>query len=156
MHGRPNGLRRIGSDPGEVGTDRMREPHVRDEAAAEERTDPPFRAIDELVRDQDVERLVLFLEAADGAGREDPLHAEDLESVDIGAEIQFGRQDPMADAVARKKRDASSPQRPDDIRAGRFAKRRGNRPLFAVGQRGHVVQTAAADDADVHSHDVGR
>ena len=84
----------------------------------------PLRAIEELIRDQDVERLVLFLQAADRARRQNPLDAEHLEPVDVRAEIQLRRQNPMADAVARQKRDALSAKRPDHVRAGRIAERR--------------------------------
>ena len=84
----------------------MRERDVRDEPAAEERADAPLRAIEELIGHDDVERLVLLLQAADRARRQDPLDAEHLEAVDVRAEVQLRRQDAMPDAVPRQKRDA--------------------------------------------------
>ena len=86
---------------------------MRDEAAAEERADAPLRPIEELIGDDDVERLVLLLQAADGARRQNPLDAEHLEAVDVRAEIQLRRQKPMPGAVAREKRHALAAQRAD-------------------------------------------
>ena len=70
----------------------MREADVRDQAAAEERADAALGPIEELIGNDDVERLVLFLQAADGAGREDVLDAEHLHAEDVGAEVQLRRQ----------------------------------------------------------------
>ena len=131
----------------------MRERHVRDQPAAEERADPPLRPIEELIGHDDVERLVFLLQAADRARRQDPLDAEHLEAVDVRAEVQLGRQDAVADAVPRQKRDAlaraacRSRMGPDGSPNGVV-----DRPLFAVGQLRHVVETAAADDADLDAH----
>ena len=126
----------------------MREGDVRDEAAAEERADAALGAIEELIGHHDVERLVFVLQAADRAGRQDPLDAEHLEAEDVGAEVQLRRQQAMADAVPRQKRDALAAQRAEHVRARRIAERRRRRALFAVGQLRHVVQAAAADDAN--------
>src|SRR5688572_21982669 len=52
------------------------EADVGHETAAEEGADTPAGAVDELIGDDDVERLVFLLEAADGAGREDVLHPQ--------------------------------------------------------------------------------
>ena len=133
----------------EVAAERVRERDVRDDAVAEERADAALRAIEELIRHDDVERLVFHLQAADRARRQDALDAEHLHAVDVGAEVQLGRQDAMADAVPRQERDPLAAQRADDVRAGRIAERRGDGPLFAVGQLRHVVEAAAADDADL-------
>ena len=56
---------------------------------------------------------------------------------------------PVAGAVPRQKRDALAAQRAEQVRARRVAERRGQRDLLAVGDLGHVVQAAAADDADL-------
>ena len=53
----------------------------------------------------------------------------------------------MPGAVAREKGDALSAERADDVRPGRIAKGRRDRDFAAVGDLGHVVQTAATDDA---------
>ena len=127
----------------------MREPDVRHQPAAEERRDPPARAVEELVGNDEVQRLVFLLQAADGARREDVLDAERLEPVDVRAEVQLRRQQPVPGAVPREKRHALSAQRPDDVGRRRLAERRLHPPLLAVGELRHVVQSAAADDADV-------
>src|SRR5205823_5895156 len=67
---------------------------------------------------------------------------------DVRAKVQFGRKQPVTDAVTRKKCDARAPERTQQIRARRLAKRRVDASLLAVGQLVHVVETAAADDAD--------
>ena len=51
--------------------------------------------------------FVLFLERADGRNRQNPLDAQLLHSVDIGAEVQLRRQDAMPAPMPRKKRDAT-------------------------------------------------
>src|SRR5262249_50202589 len=129
--------------------DRMRERHVRDQAPPEERADAPLRSIEELIGHDDVERLVLLFEAADRAGRNDPLDPEQLEAVDIRAEVQFGRQQAGAGARPRPERHSLAAERAEDVRTGRVAERRRDRPLLAVRELRHVVQTAAADDANL-------
>src|SRR5947209_10452055 len=126
----------------------MSERDVRHEAAAEERADAPSGAVEELIGHDDVERLVLLFQAADRARRYDPLDAEHLECVDVRAEIELRRKDPMADAMSRQERDALAAERADDERTGRLAKRRGNDLFLTVGQLRHLVQAAAADDPD--------
>src|SRR6185312_12656897 len=108
--------------------------------------------VEELIGDDDVERLVFLLEAADGARRQDPLDAEHLEAVDVGAEVQLRRQDAMPDAVPRQEGDPLAAQRADHVRPRGIAKRRRDPPLLAIGHLRHVVQAAAADDADGWVH----
>src|SRR6185295_10841316 len=93
-------------------------------------------------------RLVLVLQAADGAGRDDALDAEHLEAVDVGAEVQLRRQDAMPDTVTREKSDAFPAKRADDVGPRRIAEWRRQALFLRVGQLSHVVQAAAADDAD--------
>ena len=125
----------------------MRESDVRDQAATEERADAPPGPIEELIGHEDIERPVLLFQTADGARRQDPLHAQHFEAVDVRTEVQLRRQNAVPDAVARQKGDTLAAQGADHIWAGRIAERRGDRPLFTVGHLRHVVQTAAADDA---------
>ena len=122
---------------------------MRREAVAEKRADPPLRAIEKLIRHDDVERRILLFEAADGRRRNEPLDAEQLEPEDIGAEVQLGRQNPVAGAVPREKRHALAAKRAEQVRTGRIAERRLHRHFLAIGQVGHVVQAAAADHANL-------
>ena len=62
-------------------------------------------AVDELVGNDEVGGLVLFLERTDGGDGEDALHAELLEGVDVGAEVQLGGKNAMAAAMARQEGD---------------------------------------------------
>ena len=145
MHVRPNGGDGIGADLGELGADGMRECDVRGEAVAEKRADATLRSIEELIRHDDVERRVFLLEAADRARRNNPLHAKELEAEDVRAEVELRGEEPMSRAVPREKRDPLSAQRADQIWTRRIAERGRQRLLFAVGQLGHVVQSAAAN-----------
>jgi hypothetical protein len=56
----------------------------------------------------------------------------------------------VAGAVAREKRDAAASKRRHDVGAGRIAEWCRDDALFAIRELGHVVQTAAADDADAY------
>src|SRR6185295_17469785 len=58
----------------------------------------------------------------------------------------------MTDAVPGEKRDALPAESPDDKRARWLPERGGDGLLFAIGQLRHVVEAAAADDADLNGH----
>ena len=60
---------------------------MRDQAFAEERGDAATRAVEELIGDDEVERAMLFLQRTDRTQRNDPLHAERFEAVDVRAEF---------------------------------------------------------------------
>ena len=120
------------------------------EALAEERADAAHRAIDELIRNDDVERLELFFQAADGARRQDEFHAELLQAEDVGAEVELARQQPVPGAVPRQERHSLAAQRADDVGARRVAKRRGQGHFGPVRHLGHVVQAAATNDPDAN------
>src|SRR5204862_6087250 len=115
--------------------------------ATEEAARPPLRAIEELIRDDDVAGLVFLFEAADGTRGENELDAERLQAVDVRAEVQLRRRHAVAPAVPRQKRHALAAQGPQHVRRRRIAKRRRHHHFFAIGDIGHVVQAGAADDA---------
>ena len=110
------------------------------------------RAIDELIGKHEVERPQFFAQAADRARRDDRLDAQHLEAVDVGAEVQLRRHQPMPVVVSRQKRDALAAQRRQRVRPGRIAKRRRQHVLLAIGELRHVVQAAAANDSNLCSH----
>ena len=60
--------------------------------------------------------LALLLQA-DRAGRQDVVHAQCLQPVDIALEIELRRHDPMPEAVAGEKGDALAAQRSDQYAA---------------------------------------
>ena len=131
----------------------MREADVRDDAVAEERADAALRAIEELIGDEQIERRVFFFQAPDRARRQQPLDAERLEAVDVRAEIQIRGLDLVSLAVTREEHDVLARELPRHVRSRRRAERRLHRDFLAVGQLRHVVQTAAADDADTYAHE---
>ena len=72
-----------------VAADRVRERDVRGDPSPEERADAPGGAVEELIGHENVERTVLLLQAADGAGRQHALDAEHLEAIDVRPEVQL-------------------------------------------------------------------
>ena len=106
-------------------------------------------AVDELVGHHKVGGLVLFLQRADSGDRKNALHAEFLEGVDVGAEVQLRGQNAMAAAVARQERDLAALQFAQHEGVGGFAEGRFHALFMNVGESGHGIQPAAADDADL-------
>ena len=106
-------------------------------------------AVDELVRHHEVRGLVLFLQRADRRDGENALHAQLLEGVDIGAEVQLGRQNAMAAAVARQKGDFAALELAQHKGVRRLAERRLDALFVNVGESGHGVKPAAADNPDL-------
>jgi hypothetical protein len=137
-----------GRGGGHGGADGVAEGDVADDAFAEEGGDAMEGAIDELVGDDEVSGLVLFLERADGGDGEDALDAELFEGVDVGAEVELGGQDAMAAAVAGKEGDFAAFELAEDEGVRGRAEGRFHGFLVDVGESRHGVEPAAADDAD--------
>src|SRR6267142_5944760 len=112
----------------------MSERDVRHQSSTEEGADAPPGAVEELIRHHEVQRLVLLLQAADSARRENPFDAEHFEAVDVRPEIELRRKDAVPDAVPRQERHSLPAQRAEDIRPRWIAERCGNALLFAVGE----------------------
>jgi hypothetical protein len=106
-----------------------------------------LRAVVELVRDDEFERAVFFLERADGGDGDDALDAELLKTVNIGAEIQFGWKQAMTAPVAGKESNFASSKSSQDVGIGRIAKRSGEFYFLDIGYTGHGVEPATANDA---------
>ncbi len=77
------------------------------------------------------------------------LHAELLEGIDIGAEVQLRGQDAMATSVARQEGNLAPFQFAQNKGIGRLAKRRLYAFFLYVGESGHGIKPAAADNADL-------
>jgi hypothetical protein len=131
--------------------ERVREPDVSNDAIAEERAHAVPGAVEELAGHDEIRGFDVFAETPDRAGRQDPLHTELLEPVDVRAEVQLRWLVPMADAVTREKRDASSAKRSQHVGAGRVAERCRKGDVFAIREFGHVVQATSPDDANLCS-----
>jgi hypothetical protein len=130
----------------------VRETDVGDEPVAEERADAPLGAVEELVGDDQVQRHVLFLQAADGAGRQDALDAQGLHREDVGAERQLGRREPVADAVPGEEHHLLAGEPAGHQRRRGRAERRLDRHVTAVRELGHVVEATASNDPDRRGH----
>ena len=106
--------------------ERIGEADVRDDTVAEERARPLRRAVDELIRHDEVAGRDLLAQTADRADRDDPLDAELLQGKDVGAKVDLGRQPAMAAAVARQE-DQFACRRAGRERARRTARRTASR-----------------------------
>lgn len=91
-----------------------------DDAAAEKRVgEILFGAVNELVRKNNITRLVFGLEGADGADADDPGHAKFFHGPEIGAMIKLARQDAVSAAMTRQEHDVASGQFPGKKIVGR-------------------------------------
>ena len=66
------------------------------------------RAIEKLVRNNEIQRLVLFLQRPHSRDRNDALDPKLLESMNVCAKIQFARQNSMAASMASQKSNLAS------------------------------------------------
>ena len=105
--------------------------------------------IDELVGNDEVGRLVLFFQRAHRGDRDDPLHAELLECIDVGAEIQLRRQNAMSASMPCQKGNLAAFQFAEHERVRWIAKWRFHALFMNIGESGHGVKPAAADDPDL-------
>src|SRR5207245_8097665 len=104
--------------------------------------------VDELVGEDDIQGTKLLLHAADGAHRDEPVHAEGPEAVDVRAEIDLGREQPVTAAMTRQEGDVAPAYRPEEEGVGRVAEGCLDPLLPHVLEAGELVETAAADDAE--------
>ena len=105
-------------------------------------------AVEELVGDDKLHRLVFFLKRSNGGDGDDTLDAELLETMDIGAKVQFAGENAMAAPMTREKGDSAALENAADIGVGRSAEGRFDADFFDFGQARHRVEPAAADDSD--------
>src|SRR5690606_28002456 len=130
-------------------TDRMREGNVGDDAATEKAVvKGSLGPIDELIDEDDVARFVSALESADSADAENPFHAETSECPDVGAVVQFARQDAVTAAMAGKEDDLAAFQSAGQEVTGRISERSFDFDPLGVDEAFDVVQAAPADNAN--------
>ena len=98
------------------GADWIAESYAADDTLAKKRGDAVEGAVEELIGDDKVGGLVLFLKRTDGRQRENALHSELFEGVDVGSEVEFGREDAMTTAV-REGRQPCGPPTPPSTKA---------------------------------------
>ena len=68
-------------------TDRIGKTDVGHQSVAEKRVDAVAGAIEELVGNDEIQRLMLFFQRSDGGNRNDAFDSQLLEAVNVGAEI---------------------------------------------------------------------
>src|SRR5579872_241819 len=136
-------------DSRKLSADGIGEADVGDDSVAEKSVDAVAGAVEELVRNNEIERLVLLFEGSDGRDRDDALDAELLESVNIGAEVEFAGRQNVSATVPGEECDFSAFERSADIGVGRGAERRAEFYFFDLGEAGHGIEPAAADDSDL-------
>lgn len=134
-----------------VGADRVGKGDVANDATAEEGVDLR-RAIEELVREDDVTRVILLLQRADGGDADDPSNAERAKRPDVGAVGQFVRQNAVSARVPRQKEDGPSADfaAEDDVR--RRAVRSVDGVFASFGERVDLIEAAASDNANGWFH----
>ena len=130
----------------------MREADVRDQAVAEKCRDAPARAVDELIGNHEIQRLVLFLERAHRAERKNALHAQRFHAPDVGAEIQLR----WREAMPRPCRARNATSFPASLPTTYLSEGSPNgvptrRSSFCFKSR-HRIQPAAADNSDCWFH----
>src|SRR6185437_2817857 len=96
---------------------------MRHYAVPEKRVDAVPRTIHELIRNHKLERLVFFFQRSDGGHRKNSLYAELFESMNVGAEVEFARQNPVAPPVTGKKGHLATFQHAQNVRIRRRAER---------------------------------
>src|ERR1043166_1680855 len=85
---------------------RLRKSNMANDASSEESVrEGLLGAVEKLIRQDDIARVILGLKRTDGADADDPGHPELLHCPDIRTMVQFARQDAMSTAVPRKEND---------------------------------------------------
>ena len=118
------------------------------DAVSEKSVDAMAGAVEKLVGDHKLQRLMLFLQRSDRGNGNDPLHAQLLKAVNIGAKIQLAGQDAVSAPVTRQERNFAAFQRAQDVGVRGLAERRLQAYLFNFGEPRHGVQPAAADNSN--------
>src|ERR1700687_5185569 len=102
-----------------------------------------------LGRDHEIQRLVLFLQRPHGRNRNNALNSQLLKAINVGAEIQFARQKFVPARMPRKKCHFAAVEGAQNVRIRRISKWSLLLDLVRVAETRHVVQTAAADNANL-------
>ena len=128
---------------------RIGERDVRHDAAPEKCVrEGLLGAVNKLINQNNVARLVFFLQRADGADADDPRDAEFFHGPDVGAMIQLAGQNFVAASVSRQENHVASGDFSGEQIVGRPAEGRFDFHPFLVGEAFDVVKSRAADDSD--------
>src|SRR6266571_2226323 len=137
-----------GDDRRQLRTYRIGEGNVRYYAITEKSIHAMTRAIHKLVRDYELKRPVFFFERANGGNGKNALNSELLEAVNVRAEVQLAGQNAVSAPVPGQKGDFLSFERAENVSVRRRAERSLLLHFVYVGQAGHGIQPAAADDSN--------
>ena len=151
MRAHLGGVARGTQHSGQLRADRFIEAHVRDHAISKKCGDAVARAVEKLIGNQKVQRFQFLLQGADGAHGNNSLDAHLLHGVNVGAVVDFRGSEAMPARVPRQEGHAFPFQRSDHQSVGRIAERRFEAHFARLFEAGHVVEAAAADDADAHA-----
>src|ERR1035441_1688911 len=133
-------------DLGGFVADGLAKSNVRHQSVTEEGVHAMPGAIDELIGNHEIQRLVLLLQRTHRRQRKNALHPELLESVNIGAIRKLGGHQTMSAPMTGEERDLAATQCAQNVRIGRRSKWRLQRHFVHIGQAGHGVQTTPADN----------
>ena len=95
----------------------------------------------------------MLAQRAHRAHRNDVGHADALQRVDVGAEVDLGGRNPVAAPVPRQKHHALAVELAAQQFVRRLAERRGDLLPALAGEAVDVVDAAAADDAQLQAAD---
>ena len=143
-------IARGAENSGNLRADRLVKAHMRNHAIAKKCGDPVTRAIVELVRNQKIERLQIFLQGADGAHGNNSLDAQLLHRVNVGEVIDLRWEEAVPARVPSKKGDTLSLERSHDESVGWISKRRLDAHFARFLKPRHIVEAAAADNANAN------
>ena len=119
-----------------------------DDAVAKKSIDAMARAIKELIGDDELHRLVLFLQRTDRGNGNNTLHSEMLKAINVRAKIQLGRKNAMPTPMPGQERDLSAFQRAENVGIRGLSERRAQAEFFYFGKPRHGIESAAAYDSN--------
>ena len=122
--------------------------HVGNYAFAKKCGGPVKCAVNELIGNHEVGRLVLFFQRTHSGDGEDPLDPELLQAQDVGAKVQLAGKNAMSPAMPRQKCYFASFQGAQNIGIRRAAKRSLEVEFVNIRKSGHGIQSTAPDNAD--------
>ena len=107
---------------------------------------PVPRAVKKLIRNHKIHRFMFFFQRANGRDGNNPLHSQHFEAINVCAEVEFGRQNPVSASMPREKSDLASFQRTQHEGVRGLSKRGVQFDFTCFGQPGHRIKPAAADN----------
>ena len=127
---------------------RVRHGNMRHHAGSEKTLRPRKRPVDELVHDDEHAGMQMLAQRAHGADGNDIGHAQPLQRVDVGAEVDLRGRNPVAAPVPWQKYHRLAVE----LAAQQFVRRPAERRRYLLpalaGEAVDVVDTAAADNAE--------